>query len=1138
MNRSRFSRRIASSILLLFTLGLVAALSLPTVQAAGLTGSVGPVTILTSDAAALHFVLETPAFVQTAEGQISVDGLTTTGDIPGAPALPIYSTLIALPPGATATLAVRELTSVGGSVNAVPPNPHMQVSRLNEWPLADSAQRWLEYAPDPAIYQTDALYPAQPYALTEPMYQRDLRVARLTLYPVRYNPVQNYLEQATQLDVVITFTGGTDEGGPANGVGANEAMTGGVLNAFSAENWHHFPQPSGHAAQTAGMTYPPGTELYKIEVDHDAVHIITYAALAAAGMNVAAVNPATFELTYRGTPVAYEFLGNPNDGFQSGEALRFYGFAFHGTRTEQIYIKNNVFWLRAGGIPTYITTGSNPTGYPQVTTYQTSFTTDPYIRFFSTWTDQWPTFENEPDSWYWERLDANNKVLNVTLPHPNPTGPDAQFLAEVLSADFYPSTTLSVYMNTHPTPGVRTFSGKFDFNVTGTIPQSQLLAGANSFRFNFSATRTYVYLNRITVDYTRQFIADGDELFFTHRPAGQFEFLIDGFSQSNPANALAFDITNPQAPVRIPVTATDVSAGTAYKYRIGSNHAANAGYLVTTVANVDAPVAVSRYVTEDLNPPTGQADWLAISYADFIPQAQRLAAFRQDPLHGGLRTHVVDAQKVINQYGYGLVNPEAIQAYLLNAMQTWSVPPSYVVLVGDSSQNPRGFSCVPCGSFWGPDNYQLVPTYLLFIDRFQGVIPTDFRFSLLVGNDEVPDLSIGRLPADNLSEITTMVDKIILYENNLLSPSPWMTNIDFVADNTDAGGNFCNEAQQLGASLPSEFNDSYLCLPTGSASDMAALRTQIFNAINNGMLLLNYRGHGSIASWASGLMTTSDTSLWTNYGHPMVIISADCLDGYFVWPGVPSMAESYLKLPNAGSAAHWSSTGLGYLYEYSLMGQGFYEGLFDFGLTAIGDAIRYSKTIYAGSGYHDSVNYAMTLAGDPAMQLMRPDLAVTNAPTESTVQAGQPIDFVVQVTNNGLFPAQFSLQDSYSSDLSFVGAISSFPLTVSDNGGVVTLSAGAALNLGATATITLTFQASPAPLSQTGLTTVTATSPGHDSDPTDNTALASVIILGEVTAVHLSELAIRQANVQAGVWLLLPLGCASLWVARRARRKS
>ena len=275
MNRSRFSRRIVSLILLVFTLGLVAALSLPTVQAAGLTGSVGPVTILTSDAAALHFVLETPAFVQTAEGQIRVDGLTTTGDTPGAPALPIYSTLIALPPGATATLAVQELASVGGNVNAVPPNPHMQVSRLSELPLADSAQRWLAYTPDPAIYQTDALYPAQPYALTEPMYQPDLQVARLTLYPVRYNPVHNYLEHVTRLDVVITFTGGTDEGGPANGVGANEAMTGGVLNAFSAENWHHFPQPSGHAAQTTGMPSPPGTEHYKTEVDHDAVHTIT-----------------------------------------------------------------------------------------------------------------------------------------------------------------------------------------------------------------------------------------------------------------------------------------------------------------------------------------------------------------------------------------------------------------------------------------------------------------------------------------------------------------------------------------------------------------------------------------------------------------------------------------------------------------------------------------------------------------------------------------------------------------------------------------------------------------------------------------------------------------------------------------------
>lgn len=1132
-------RRIPTLLILLIMLCASVALMPASVQAGNQSQIAEPITLLASDATGVRFWLRTPPFTQLPTGEVEVVGLTTKDATPGAPALPYYTSLIALPPDATATLHVQVNASSERAALPIPPAPQMTITRRQAGLETDPAQRGFSLTPDQSVYGRDAYYPTARYNLSEPMYDRDLRVVRLTLYPLLYNPVRGLVQQATTLEVSVSFSGGTDSGGPARG--AIQALTmSQVINGAAAQDWRHMPAPADAAIQTSGMTYPPGTELFKIEVDHDAIHSLTYEALLAAGMNMAAANPATFELSYRGAPVAYEFLGNPNDGFQPGEALRFYGFAFHGSRAEEIYIKNNVFWLNPNGVPTYLGNGSNPTGYPQTTTYQTSVTADPFVRFFSTWTDQWPTFENEPDSWWWERLDANNKIVNVFLPHPTAAGPDAQFTAEVLSADFYPTTTLNVYMNTHPTPATRVFSGKFDFNVTGTIPQSSVLAGNNSFRFNFSATRTYIYLNRITVDYSRQFVADGDELMFTHRPVGQYEYVIDGFSQSNPTSVLVWNITDPQAPVRIPLSAADISVGAAFKYRIGSDHAANASYIATTTANVDAPVAVSRYVTADLTPPSGEVDWLAISYADFIPQAERLAAFRQDPLHGGLRTYVVDVQKIINQYGYGLVMPEAIKAYLLNAMQNWAVAPSYVMLIGDASQNPRGFNCAPCGSYWGSDNYQLVPTFLLFVDRFQGLIPTDFPFSQLVGNDDVPDVSIGRLPGDNLSEITTIVDKIILYENNLLSPSGWMENIGFVADNTDAGGNFCHEAQQLGGTFPPEFSENYLCLPTGAASDLTALRSQIFSAINNGMLLLNYRGHGSITSWADGLMTRSDTSLWTNYGRPLVIISADCLDGYFVWPGVVSMAETYLKLPNAGSAAHWSSTGLGYLYEYSLMGQGFYGGLFDDGLTAIGDAIRHAKTLYAGAGYHPSVNYAMTLEGDPAMQLMRPDLSVTNAATQIAVQVGQPIDFVVTVTNNGLYPSQFTVQDSYSSELSFVQAASTFPLQVTNNGGVVTLAALNALGLGETATITLTFQAADELITDTGLTTASATTPGKDSNLGDNSASATVTIFDEVTAIRLAGLSARQPGEGVIIAVFVAMGgvtVALVW-RRLARRRN
>jgi len=300
-----------------------------------------------------------------------------------------------------------------------------------------------------------------------------------------------------------------------------------------------------------------------------------------------------------------------------------------------------------------------------------------------------------------------------------------------------------------------------------------------------------------------------------------------------------------------------------------------------------------------------------------------------------------------------------------------------VVLVGDGTVNPRRLGCAEsCGGFgWDTNAPHFIMTGMPFIDRFQGLIPSDHIFVMLTGEDVLPDMAIGRLPAETLTHAKNMVSKIIAYESNpyetqRVGDAPFL----FVADNTDEGGFFCAENNLVSQLIPATFTTEQLCLD--DYPNVTDLRTDMFAKIASGVNVLNYRGHGGVWFWASEtIMDTDDTQWWDNFGRPTIILSADCLDGNFALPGNNnnSLSETFFRFDEnnqgRGSAGMWSATGLGYTSEHTVLHEGFYEGLFTAYGRTMGNAINYSKIRYIQAGYHDSQVYSFTLQGDPAMIL-------------------------------------------------------------------------------------------------------------------------------------------------------------------------
>ncbi len=1115
------------------------------------------VSILSADTARLEFELKTPP-IQLKEAEFAIPGLETTIQEPGAPALPYFSRLIGLPPGATLSLSVIESGVRSERMTAVPTVPQADLSAPNtESRLRQAQPADVEAAPDfqftempplitqpdPAIFSRDAEYPTAVYQLSDVMYFRDMRLVELRLYPVRYNPVRQTLVQAQNIRVSIRFEGADWEGLrplPAANNAYSQSLTDKILNYEQAQNWRSLPPEVANAPATQ---LPTDRDVYKIEINQDGLYQLTYDDLNQAGMPVANVNPNAFEMMYQGKPVAYQFVNsNGDDAFDPGESIRFYGAAFVGPRLEKQFIINNVYWLWADGAPTLITQTANisGSGYLTAATFMETSVAATDRSYFATWTDNWDSFANEPDAWYWDYFPKGGKnpaarSYAFNLADPALSGPAATYTVEVFSRrslNFPITHNLSVKINSYPILGSKYWNDlqykRRSENIVASIPITALLNGGNNFDLTINTLSSdQIYLNQIAVNYLRQLKAVNDQLIFRDE-VGDRRFLIGRFNDADWQNYVAWDVTRPLTPTAITLGAADLSGSGPYTLTLTPGRPAQSRFIVATQSAIQAAsqnITVTSYTPASLNPPAGGADWLAISYGGFITEANVLAAHRANPQFGGYATYIADIEDIINQYGYGLPLPSAINNYLTYALGNWSIPPSYVTLIGDGTHNPRNLDCEAGCSVWSITATNYLLTDLVFKDRFQGAIPSDHTFTMLVGDDLLSDIAIGRIPVNTPEETAVVIAKIIKYETNQFAPEPWQENILFVSDNPDSGGDFCAESQKTGQSLPANYNQIQLCLyasgyPTitvPSVTDTAAIRAQMAGIINDpagspdqGISILNYRGHGSINWWAPSsdpnpldntddrlmLMATSDTAFWANFNKPAVLLSADCLDGYFAWPGLPGLAETFLKLDNGsvvGTAAHWSSTGLGFTYEHTVLHAGLYDGVFDLGLTAIGDAINYSKSNYFLGGYDVSEMYAFTLEGDPAMQLFRPNLGVNKQSQQSQAQVGDQITYTLTISNGGIYAAKPVITDVLPAGLNYQSVTSTISMTTSVTGQSVRFDLQEPIGWGETAVITLTASVTPG---AAGIMTNTAAlfTPALNIDTTNMSDTAVIFI--------------------------------------------
>ncbi|MGA7827926.1 MAG: C25 family cysteine peptidase [Geobacteraceae bacterium] len=328
-------------------------------------------------------------------------------------------------------------------------------------------------------------------------------------------------------------------------------------------------------------------------------------------------------------------------------------------------------------------------------------------------------------------------------------------------------------------------------------------------------------------------------------------------------------------------------------------------------------------------------NYLIITPDVYYDEIQPLATWKRGK---GLSVHVTKLSSI------GAA-PTVIQIrdYIKKAYENHAV--EYVLLVGDTDTLP-GYN-YPGGG---------------------GTI-SDYYYTLVSGADSLPDLALGRFSGRSKTEISHMVSKSVNYEKTPATGA-WKTRALCVSDS----GYFQDTSNYIHGLLESNgFTADKLYASLGNATS-----ANVTSAVNNGRLLVSYRGHGSQTGWSTTGFSNANVNALANGTRLPVIISPTCLTGCYDYAVSDCYSETWVKSYGAsaplGAAAYWGSARISYGGYNDELAKGAFEDLLTNGDHVIGNVVNNAKLhMISHYGVADGTAllelYMFNLFGDPELQV-------------------------------------------------------------------------------------------------------------------------------------------------------------------------
>jgi len=363
--------------------------------------------------------------------------------------------------------------------------------------------------------------------------------------------------------------------------------------------------------------------------------------------------------------------------------------------------------------------------------------------------------------------------------------------------------------------------------------------------------------------------------------------------------------------------------------------------LAFTEEKIKNPAGIASNIASSWHELGQGADVIIIGHRDLLESVRPLKELREQQ---GLSVVLVDVEDLYDEFNFGAKSPWAVKIFLDRAYKYWNPQPRYLILVGDTSYDPR--------NYLGYGEFDLMPTK--FMDTEKLKTASDDWFVDFDG-DGLPEMAAGRLPAASAEEATTLVAKIINYEGY----SSLMNEVLLVSDRNDFH-NFEQATAKIAELIP-----GYLSVNEIFRGRSATARTDLLNLLNQGQLLVNYFGHGSTRIWNGSLLTYGDALNLTNSPNLPFFVSTTCLNGFFHDPYNESLAEGLLKAPLGGAVAVWTSSGLTDPEEQEPLNRELITLLFNGEGLTIGEAAMRAKQEVADR----DIRRTWILFGDPTLRL-------------------------------------------------------------------------------------------------------------------------------------------------------------------------
>lgn len=386
-------------------------------------------------------------------------------------------------------------------------------------------------------------------------------------------------------------------------------------------------------------------------------------------------------------------------------------------------------------------------------------------------------------------------------------------------------------------------------------------------------------------------------------------------------------------------------------------------------------------------------DYVIVTPASLYSQAERLAQINRNQYN--LNVKVVKLGDIYREFGPGTQDIGAIRNFVKYVYDNASAPDKrikYLCLFGDGSFDyknrlPNNTNMVPAWHAY--DSFTLTSSFVS--DDFYGMMdPNEGRMQTA---DKL-DIAVGRILADSPQQAKEMVDKVASYYTEA-SYGNWRNNVVVISDDvdeswekdiqltTDAIGNNISEAKDF-INVIKIHSDAYIQESSAGGDRFPAVTTAITNAIESGVLVVNYFGHGGEDGLAKErIFQKSDAQNLNNVCKLNCFVTVTCEYTRFDNPLRPTAGEYTYWNKDGGAIGLITTTrqifvSVGISFNIVLE-----EYLFSFNADddyaddeypSMAEALRLTKTDPAISGIGQ--RRVVFFIGDPAMKLAFPKPSV------------------------------------------------------------------------------------------------------------------------------------------------------------------